>query len=149
MTLLRQMYETDAQANTYPNEINNTVHTMAAHVHRYKVEMEILEEIASDLAKTSTNFCTAVACSSEYKKTAFKNHLVSLALVTSNIKALRKFVGELETKNQTVITLVRLIIKELCGFLQQHVPDSLFLFASYSTKFRRGTTSRLSGMGTQ
>lgn len=111
--LLRQMYEVDSQANTYPHEINNAIHTMAAHAHRYKAEIEILEEIASELAKTYTSFCTAVACSSEYKGTAFKNHLVSLALVTSNIKALRKFVGELETKNQTVITLVRLIIKKI------------------------------------
>ena len=109
------MYETDPQANVYPNEINNAVHTMAAHVHRYKAEVEILEEIASDLARTHKTFCTASTCSPEHGTTAFSNHLVSLALVTSKIKAFRKFVGELEMKNQTIIALVRLILKKFLG----------------------------------
>ena len=93
---------------------------MAAHVHRYEAEIEILEEIASDLAKIYTSFCTAATCSPEHETTAFENHLISLALVTSNIKALRNFVGELEIKNQTVITLVRLIIKKFPDLLKQH-----------------------------
>ena len=100
------MYERDRQADVYPNEINSAVHTMAAHVHRYKAEMEILEELASDLANTHKSFCTASTCSLEHGTTAFSNYLVSLTLVTSDVKALRKFIGELERKNQTVIALV-------------------------------------------
>ena len=96
--LLRQMYETDPQADVYSNEINNAVHTLASHVHRYKAEVEILEEVTHDLAKNDVDFCTASICSPEHGMTAFRSHLSSLALVTSNIKALQKLIGELEMK---------------------------------------------------
>lgn len=147
--LLRQIYERDRQADVYPNEINNAVHTMAAHVHRYKAEMEVLEDLATDLANTHKTFCTASTCSLEHGTTAFSSYLVSLALVTSDVKALRKFIEELERKTQTVIALVSSTL--------QRVPKAavtvllvliLSCFTSYSIKCRCGTTSKISKMGT-
>ena len=78
---------------------------MAAHVHRYKAEMEVIKEVVSDLAIKYTEFCAANKCNLESRTTAC-DHLSSFALVASNITALRKFMDELEKKTQTVIALV-------------------------------------------
>ena len=122
---------------------------MAAHVHRYKAEMEILEELASDLANTHKSFCTASTCSLEHGTTAFSNYLVSLTLIISDVKALRKFIGELERKNQTVIALVSSTFQRIpkVGVIILHIL-TLSCFASYLTKCKCGTTSKISRTGT-
>lgn len=139
------MYERNREEEVYPNEINNAVHTMAAHVHRYKAEMDILEELASDLANTHESFCTASTCSLEQGTAASSNYLVSLTLVTSDIKALRKFIGELERKNQTVIALVSSTLQKIPkAAVTIFLTLTLRCVASCSIKCRCGTTSKIS-----
>lgn len=116
--LLRQMYEHVQNAGVFPHELSNTVHTMAAHVHRYKAEINVLEQISTYVPKDHKSPCDIPDCPLETTIPAFADHLSSISSVTSDIGALQKLVLEMERKTQTVIALVSRNISNSCDSTQ-------------------------------
>ena len=83
---------------------------MAAHMHRYKAEMGIVEQTAVEIASVYGLYCKRCGHRPGDDTSASATILKSLALVTSNVKGLQKFINELETKTQTVIALVSTLL---------------------------------------
>jgi hypothetical protein len=95
---------------------------MVAHLHRYKTETDLLEEITVCLSKhcgcsctnnTSTEQSTSVPSSANRSTSSPITSNAStpqfdscLEVITSEFKSLRIFVSELESKTQTILGLV-------------------------------------------
>jgi hypothetical protein len=116
------MYHPDSMPDDFVNETNKDLHTMVAHLHRYKTETDLLEEISNCLSKYCRCSCTnqtyfeePVSMPDSDKRgipTASAmtlNHSSSdscFESITSEFKSLRVFVAELKSKTQTTLGLL-------------------------------------------
>lgn len=87
---MRQADETLSLPGDEPNKIRNSLHMMAAHLHRYRTEMDTLVSIESSLHGVDSGLDDQLTITTEF-----------------NFGALQKFIGEIERKTQTILALVR------------------------------------------
>jgi hypothetical protein len=87
--------------------VNSALHTMAAHLHRYKAEMRILSGAVMEIYQNAANMCQSSKCTLNKDKSRTQDHDSSFRAVNLDIKALEDFISELEIKTDTVIALVR------------------------------------------
>jgi hypothetical protein len=86
-------------------DINTALHTMAAHLHRYKAEVDIMRENVEALA-THLGIICSPSCPLRNNRPNPSSGNHSLDALAINIKGLINFIAELEVKTNTVIALV-------------------------------------------
>ena len=79
---------------------------MAAHLHRYKTETSLLEEIISYLSKYCTCSCVNPSLDSTARDKSQPTFASSLNVIAADFKSLRISVEELGRKTQTTLGLV-------------------------------------------
>jgi hypothetical protein len=109
------MYHPDSMPDDFVNETNKALHTMVAHLHRYKTETDLLSEISGSLSKhcqcpctNQSNFKQGLPLSKSAE--AQTHHSFDsdpyFESIASEFKSLRTFITELESKTQTTLALL-------------------------------------------
>ena len=112
-----QVYHLDSTPDEFINETNKSLHIMIAHLHRYRTETDLLVEVATSLSAYSQCACIAHAhtapSTSASAGTAeiLPGQTPSMADayfngIASELKSIRAFVLELESKTETVLGLL-------------------------------------------
>jgi hypothetical protein len=104
--LLQELDDVDSQGAKVENEINTALHTMAAHLHRYKAGIGITQDVIIYLTQQLTDLCPHSSCSNEESAWSISNCRASLEMARTNVVAIQQFISELEVKTDTVISLV-------------------------------------------
>ena len=99
--LQQQTNSSDNVGNT--KEISKALHTMAAHLHRYKSETNMFGEVVSGLSS-----CSQCTCFSNHTEESQTTYASATRMIGAEIKALQVSVEELERKTRTMLGLVGL-----------------------------------------
>lgn len=90
--------------------INKALHIMAAHLHRYSSELERLEDIVCELLSRHEKSMSLIEMPSDDSSVALPQewHRAKLGFeqIMSQLKAIRSFAKELESKITNILALV-------------------------------------------
>ena len=94
----------DSSVNTFYNEGSKALHAMAAHIQRYRTELDSLEDTATELARWFDTL-----------QRPANSSLTGIEQVRSQLKATNAFVKEQEKKTQNILALVSMRLALLEG----------------------------------
>lgn len=97
---LRQQTNCPADVGS-TNETSKALHTMAAHLHRYKSETNIFSEVVTGLSS-----CSQCTCFSSHTGESHTTYVSAMKVIGAEVKALQVSVDELERKTRTMLGLV-------------------------------------------
>jgi archaellum component FlaC len=87
-------------------EVDTALHTMAAHLHRYKAEVGMIEENIQRLSTELAMLHSVTSRPTSKNTTVDSDNEHSFDTIIIRVQGLVRFVAELDMKTQTVIALV-------------------------------------------